>query len=166
MCEVLTMQCQKVLEEYLNSERVDYTIQHHPVAYTAQQLAEYERVSGKMVAKSVIVYADNKICMLVLPASARVDFDKVRHELQATDVRLATEDDLRTLFPNCEVGSMPPFGNLYHLPVFVDSSLKRQENIVFPIGTHTETMKLRFADFERLVRPTICSFAQVPVRVR
>ncbi|HEX7733809.1 MAG TPA: YbaK/EbsC family protein [Ktedonobacteraceae bacterium] len=156
------MKCQEQLEQYLRERQVTYQIQHHPQAYTAQNIAECEHISGKKVAKSVIVLADNQKVLLVLPATCRVDLDRVRECLGARDVRLAREEEFRNAFPNCEVGAMPPFGNLYSLPVYVERSLTTQETIVFPIGTHTETMSLKYADFERLVQPTVSDFALRP----
>ncbi len=159
------MKCQEQLEQYLRERKVGYQIQHHPQAYTAQQIAECEHISGKKVAKSVVVFAGADKALLVLPASQRVDLSRVRSVLGAQEVHLANEEDLRRLFPNCEVGAMPPFGNLYNLPVCVEHSLTIQENIVFPIGTHTETMSLKYADFERLVKPTVADFALRPMMV-
>jgi len=159
------MKCQEQLEQYLRDRQVAYLIQHHPQVYTSQNIAECEHISGKKVAKSVIVIADGNEALLVLPATARVDLDKARTCLKARDVRLAREEEFRNTFPNCEVGAMPPFGNLYNLPVYVEPSLSAQETIVFPCGTHTETMSLKYADFERLVQPTIAEFSLKPTLV-
>ena len=159
------MQCQEHLEQYLREHQVGYQIQHHPLAYTAQQIAECEHVSGKKVAKSVAVVADGSTALLVLPASHHVDLSKVRDVLNARDVHLVSEEGLINIFPDCEVGAMPPFGNLYNLPVYVEQSLTRQESIVFPIGTHTETMSLNYADFARLVQPIVADFALKPTLV-
>jgi Ala-tRNA(Pro) deacylase len=153
------MQCQEQLERYLRQEQVEYQIQHHAVAFTAQQIAESEHISGKRVVKSIVVLADNKKILLALPASLRVDLDKVRAYLKTRDVHLAHEYEFKADFPDCDVGTMPPFGNLYGIPVYVEQSLTRQETIVFPIGTRTETMSLKYADFERLVHPTAIDFA-------
>ena len=159
------MKCQEQLEQYLRERKVAYQIQHHPQAYTAQQIAECEHISGKKVAKSVVFLTDNMKVLLVLPASHRVDIDKVRALLGTQNVTLAHEEEFRSNFPNCEVGSMPPFGNLYSIPVYVEESLTRQENIVFPIGTHTETMSLKYAEFARLVQPKVAEFALKPTLV-
>jgi Ala-tRNA(Pro) deacylase len=159
------MQCQMKLEQYLRQEQVTYQIQHHSVAFTAQQIAESEHISGKKVVKSVIVLADNRKILLALPASLQVDLDKVQAHLGAQSVLLAHEDEFKADFPDCEVGTMPPFGNLYSIPVYVEQSLTRQETIVFPIGTRTETMSLKYADFERLVHPTVIEFALKPSHV-
>jgi len=156
------MQCQQQLEQYLRERQVAYQVQHHPIAFTAQQIAESEHISGKKVAKSVVIFADNNMVLLVLSAAQRVDFDKVRTCLGAQNVRLAHEEEFQSAFPGCAVGTMPPFGNLYSIPMYVEQDLTRQESIVFPIGTHTETMSLKYADFERLVQPTIVEFASKP----
>jgi len=153
------MRCQEQLEQYLREQHIPYQIQHHLVAFTAQQIAEGEHISGKKVAKSVVVFADNTMVLLVLPAAFRVDLQKVQECLGAKQVHLAREEEFQTAFPGCEVGAIPPFGNLYGLPVYVEQSLTTQETIVFPIGTHTETMSLKYADFERLLHPTILKFA-------
>lgn len=157
------MQCQQQLERYLGDQQIAYQIQHHPLAFTAQKIAEYEHISGKQVVKSVIVHADGKPALLVLSAASRVDLNKVQEHLGAQEVRLAREDEFRMLFPDCEVGAMPPFGNLYNIPIYVEKDLARQETIVFPIGTHTETMSLKYEDFERLAQPTVCEFALKPM---
>ena len=156
------MRCQEQLEHYLREHQIPYQIQHHPVAFTAQRIAQGEHISGKKVAKSVVVFADQTMVLLVLPAVFRVDLQKVQECLGAKQVRLAHEDEFQAAFPGCEVGTMPPFGNLYGLPVYVEQSLTTQETIVFPIGTHTETMSLTYADFERLLYPSILEFALKP----
>jgi Ala-tRNA(Pro) deacylase len=156
------MRCQERLEQYLHAQQIPYQIQHHPVAFTAQKIAEGEHISGKKVAKSVVAFADNTMVMLVLPAAFRVDLQKVQECLGVKDVRLAREEEFQATFPDCEVGAIPLFGNLYGLPVYVDESLTTQETIVFPIGTHTETMSLKYADVERLMHPTVLKFALKP----
>jgi Ala-tRNA(Pro) deacylase len=153
------MHCQEQLEQYLRGQQVSYQIQHHPVTFTAQQIAEYEHISGKKVAKSVVVLVDGKMIQLVIPAAFRVDLDRVRDQLGAKDARLAHEGEFQAKFPDCEVGTMPPFGNLYNIPVYVDQNLTKPETIVFPIGTRTETMSLKYADFERLVQPKVIDVA-------
>jgi Ala-tRNA(Pro) deacylase len=159
------MKCQEQLEQYLRDHQIAYQIQHHPQAYTAQQIAQCEHISGEKVAKSVIVVANSNKVLLVLQATCRVDLDKVRSCLGVQEVRLASEQEFQNAFPNCETGAMPPFGNLYNLAVYVEQSLARQETMVFSIGTHTETMSLKYADFERLVQPRIADFALRPTLV-
>lgn len=153
------MLCKERLENYLQKQNIPYQVQQHPVAYTAQDVAYREHIPGKLVAKVVIIYAAGKMIMLVLPAPYRVDFARVKSTLGIEEIRLADEVELGLAFPDCEVGAMPPFGNLYQLPVYVERSLAEDETIVFPVGTHTETMSLKYADFERLVNPTVAEFA-------
>lgn len=159
------MKCQEQLEQYLRDHQIAYQIQHHPQAYTAQKIAQCEHISGEKVAKSVIIVANSDKVLLVLQATCRVDLDKVRSCLGVQEVRLANEDEFQNSFPNCETGAMPPFGNLYNLPVYAEQRLTMQETIVFSIGTHTETMSLKYADFERLVQPRIADFAWRPTLV-
>src|SRR3970040_3165563 len=115
-----------------------------------------------MLAKVVIFLGDGKLSMLVLPPPARVDMDRAAASLGAKELRLAHEDEFADRFPGCEVGAMPPFGNLYDLPVFVDNSLAEDETIVFEAGTHTDTMSMKYADFERLGKTQPAEFARQP----
>ena len=153
------MSCREKLEKYLSERQIPFQVQQHPLAFTAQDVAAREHIPGKQVAKVVIVFADGKQSMLVLPAPYRVDLTRVALPLGAREVRLSDEIELGIAFPDCDVGAMPPFGNLYQLPVYVDKSLAEDEVITFPIGTHTETMSLKYADFARLVTPTLAEFA-------
>ncbi len=160
------MTCKERLQASLDGEQVPYELQQHSIAYTAQQIAASEHISGKLVAKLVakvvIVWANGSPVVLTLPACNRVDFERVKEILHARDVRLADETEVAPLFPDCEVGAMPPFGNLYELPVVVDQHLAEDEYIVFPVGTHTETMRLRYDDFARVVRPVVADVARHP----
>ena len=143
------------LRQYLDENRVPYEAHMHPVAYTAQQVAAEEHVPGRMMAKTVIVHTGDGFAMAVLPAPMRVDLAALRSALDQPNVRLATEAEFASLFPDSETGAMPPFGNLYNLPVYVDEVLARDEEIVFNAGTHRDSIKMRFADFQRLVQPRI-----------
>ena len=153
------MTCQERLESYLRSSQVPFQLQHHPLAYTAQEVAAAKYVPGKLVAKVVMVQADGRPAMLALPAPLRVDLAQAATTLGAREVRLAEEEEFAGTFPDCEVRAMPPFGNLYGVPVYVDRALTEDEEIVFAAGTHTDTMRLRYADFARLVQPTVGAFA-------
>jgi Ala-tRNA(Pro) deacylase len=155
------MSCKQKLEEYLRENAVPYQTQHHPRAITAQEVAATEHVPGRMFAKTVMVTADGgeKAIMLVLPAPYHVDPKKAAEALGAGAVRLAEEERFAETFFDCEVGAMPPFGNLYGVPVYVDRALSEDETIVFRAGTHTDTMSVLYADFERLVEPTLAGFA-------
>jgi len=154
------MTCKDRLEAYLRDNQVPYQTQHHPTAFTAQAVAESEHISGKVLAKVVMVVADGDMVMLVLPAASRVDVAHAAAVLDAREVRLADESEFAATFSDCEVGAMPPFGNLYGLPVYVDQTLAEDETIFFQAGTHTDTMSLTFADFERLVKPNVADFAR------
>jgi Ala-tRNA(Pro) deacylase len=146
------------LETYLREHNVAFQEDHHPIAYTAQEVAAAEHVPGHLVAKSVLVVADGRMVMLALPAIYQVDLRRVAEMLGAPDARLAREDEFANVFPDCELGAIPPFGNLYQLPVYVDRSLAEDETIIFPAGTHTDTISVPYADFDRLVNPSLADF--------
>jgi Ala-tRNA(Pro) deacylase len=133
-------------------------VHSHPQAYTAQEVAALAHVAGRMLAKVVMAKAGDRLIMLVMPADHRVDLERLKGTL-GNDVRLATEAEFRDAFPGCEVGAMPPFGNLFGIPVYVDRSLEADEEIVFNAGTHTMTAKLAFGDFVRLTEPRMAEFA-------
>ncbi len=148
------------LKKFLDGSGVSYKVTKHPEAFTAQEVAAAEHVPGKAMAKVVIVLADKKPVMTVLPASYRVDFKKLKKLLGAKSVRLASEDEFGGLFPDCEVGAMPPFGEMFDLPVYSDQVLQEDERVTFNAGTHTETVSVAYADFERLANPTVGDFAE------
>jgi len=153
------MDCKSRLEKLLRENGIPYQMHHHPPAFTAQAVAESEHVSGKIVAKVVMVFRDGVMTMLALPANLRVNFAKAAEALGAKEVRLAHEDEFQAAFPDCDVGAMPPFGNLYGVDTFVDKSLASSGEIVFNAGTHEDTIHLKYADFERIVHPTVADFA-------
>jgi len=146
------------IAKFLKENKVKYKTQTHVPAYTAQEIAAAQHVPGKELAKTVIVKVDGKFAMAVLPASYRIDFDALKGLVKAKEVKLAGEEEFAGLFPGVETGAMPPFGNLYDLPVYAESSLREDETITFNAGTHVETITMAYADFERLVKPTIGSF--------
>jgi len=153
------MECRDRLEDYLRENGVPFEVQHHPRAITAQEVAATEHVPGKMLAKVVMVLVDGEMVMLTLPAPYQVDLEKVGKVLEAEEARLAEEEEFEGAFPDCEVGAMPPFGNLYDLPVYVEEALAEDETIFFRAGTHTDTMSVRYANFEQLVEPTVAVLA-------
>lgn len=157
------MQCKERLEAYLKDNQVPYQTQQHSQAFSAQKIAESEHISGHKVAKVVIVLVDNRMVALVLPGTLRADLNKVRTILGANEVRLAEEREFAAHFPDCAVGAMPPFGNLYGLPVYVDKGLENEETIVFPLGSYTETLSLKYADFARLAQPRVVEIARTRV---
>ena len=153
------MKCRERLESYLRENGVGFEVMTHGQAFTMQEVAAMLHVPGEQVAKVVMIKADEEMAMLVLPAPYRMNVDKVCTLLDAEKACLAKEKEFEDLFPDCATGAMPPFGNLYGLPVYVDQSLADQDDIVFRIGTHRETMKLAYADYARLAKPTVGDFA-------
>jgi Ala-tRNA(Pro) deacylase len=148
----------KDLLKYLNENRINYQVINHLPVFRAHQLAQVTHVPDIQLAKTLIVKADSTYWMAVLPANARIDEKELKYVLQAQHVYLAHEGDLDKLFPGCELGAMPPFGNLYGLPVILDTSLAVDNFIVFNACTHTESVRMRFNDYVRLVNPTIAEF--------
>lgn len=149
------------ITEFLDSHGIPYEYRVHPPTYTAQKTAESEHVSGKAFAKTVMVVADDRMIMAVVPASHHVDLNHLRQMLTASVVRLATEKEFVDLFPGCDPGAMPPLGNLYGRDVCVDLSLKDARTITFNAGTHVETITMKYGDFVRLVRPRVGAFAEI-----
>lgn len=148
------------LKEFLDSHKIKYlTISHSP-AYTSQEIAASAHIPGKALAKTVIVKIDGKMAMAVLPANDKVDFDLLRKDSGAKNVELASEIEFKDVFPGCEVGAMPPFGNLYGMDVFVARSLTEDKEIAFNAGNHTELIKLSYKDFAKLVTPKVISFSE------
>jgi Ala-tRNA(Pro) deacylase len=147
------------LKTFLDEHHVRYVTIQHSKAYTAQDVAAKTHISGKEIAKTVIVKLGGKMVMAVVPASRKVDLEHLREVVGAQSAVLATEAEFKDRFPGCEVGAMPPFGNLYGLDVWVDESLRDDEEIAFNAGTHTELVRLAYADFERLVKPKVREFA-------
>ena len=149
----------KKLREFLDGKGVKYISIIHSKAYTAQEIAATAHIPGKELAKTVMIKVDGQLAMAVLPASYKVDFDLLTDALKADRVRLAYEQEFKDKCPDCEVGAMPPFGNLYEMEVYVAESLLEDEEIAFNAGTHTELMKMKYKDFERLVKPKILKFS-------
>jgi len=145
------------LKELLEREHVPFTSIVHRETYTAQETAEAAHVPGYELAKTVMVELDHDVAMVVVPATRKVVLQDLRDITGADRVRFAPEDRFKALFPDCEVGAMPPFGNLYGLDVFVAPDLAEDEDIAFNAGTHTEVILMRYADFERLVQPKVVS---------
>lgn len=154
------------LEAYLRESKVPFEVHHHPLAYTAQSVAESEHVPGKMVCKVVVALADGKMVMLALPAPYRVDLGKAAEALAAKDLRLAHEDEFAATFPDCDVGAMPPFGQMYNVPVYVDKTLTEDDRIMFQACTHTDTIAMAYADYERLAKPRVVDIAFRPAAAR
>lgn len=148
------------LESFLNDNGIRYVTIRHSPAFTAQEIAASAHVRGRELAKTVMVKIDGELALAVLPASERVDFDRLAYAIGAHRVRLATEQEFRSHFPDCEVGAMPPFGNLYGMKTYVSKELAEDEEIAFNAGTHTELIRLAYRDFEKLARPLTLSLAE------
>ncbi len=146
------------LKEFLNSQKVKYVSISHSPAFTAMEVAASAHVAGKELAKTVIVKVDGKMAMVVLPATSRVDSDILKRQIGAQHVELAAEREFRDKFPECELGAMPPFGNLYGMQLFVSENLAQEEELAFSAGSHNELIRLKYEDFERLTKPTMVNF--------
>jgi Ala-tRNA(Pro) deacylase len=149
----------KKLKEFLDREQVKYVTLSHSPAYTAQEVAASAHVRGKALAKTVMVTLDGKMAMAVVPASRKVGFDLLRAAAGVENAQLASEQAFRDMFPGCEVGAMPPFGNLYSMDVYVSKLLAEDEEIAFNAGSHTELIRLAYKDFQRLVKPKAARIA-------
>ncbi|MGA2316435.1 MAG: YbaK/EbsC family protein [Thermodesulfobacteriota bacterium] len=149
----------KKLKDYLEKNQVRYEVGYHERVYTSQEIAAAMHVPGKELTKVIMVKADGKMVMLVLPASYRVETKKLKKVFQCKRLGIAKEKDFEELFPDCEIGAMPPFGNLYNLEVWVDQILTEDEFIVFQAGSHVETLRIKYSDYARLVSPKVGDFS-------
>ena len=147
------------LKSFLDDHKVPYHVLKHHKAYTSLEIAEALHVPGQDLAKVVMIKAGDDLVMAVLPANFSVDLEKFAQVVSKDTVYVATEQQFRGTFPDCEVGAMPPFGNLYDVPVFVDVALTQDAQIFFEAGNHLEAIRLKYADFERLVQPRVADFA-------
>src|SRR5881396_3806505 len=143
------------LKEFLDTQKVKYVSITHSPAYTATEVAESSHIPGRELAKTVMVKLDGKIAMAVLPSTRKVDLNLLRESAGAEEAKLATEAEFKSLFPDCETGAMPPFGNLYGMEVYVAPKLTEDEQIGFNAGSHTEAIRMKYGDFRRLVNPKV-----------
>lgn len=147
------------LKEFLDSENVKYVVISHSPAYTSAEIAELSHIPGRELAKTVMVKVDGVLAMTVVSSSQHVDLSLVKDVTFAKAVDLATEDEFKRSFPDCEVGAMPPFGNLYGMPVFADERLAGNKEIAFNAGSHRELVRIAWKDYERLVQPRLLRIA-------
>ena len=150
------------LREYLDSHNVKYTVIEHSPVYTAQEIAASAHIPGKQLAKTVMIKADGQMVMAVLPASFRVNFERFKELTGSKKVKLSSEREFKELFPDCEPGAMPPFGNLYGMEVYAAENLAEEMEIAFCAGSHGELIRIAYKDFERLVKPKVLDFAWKP----
>ncbi|KPK74370.1 MAG: hypothetical protein AMJ79_14340 [Phycisphaerae bacterium SM23_30] len=144
--------------EYLDKNKIKYQVCSHRPTFTAQHMAAEEHVPGMDVAKPVLVQADGKYYMCVLPACCKVDLDKLRTQLDAGDVHLATEKEMAKIFPDCELGAEPPFGSMFNLETLMDKSLGADGYIVCQAGSHEQAVRLDLEDYKKLTQPRILEF--------
>jgi Ala-tRNA(Pro) deacylase len=149
----------KKLKDFLDGHNIKYVTISHSQAFTAQETAATAHIPGKELAKTVMVKIDGKMAMAVLPASYKIDFNLLKEATGAKRVELASEQEFKDLFPECEIGAMPPFGNLYGMEVFATESLAENQDIAFNSGSHTELIKMSYKDFETHVKPTVMKFS-------
>jgi Ala-tRNA(Pro) deacylase len=147
------------LKEFLNVNKIKYISLAHSPAYTAQEIAELTHIGGKELAKTVIVKKDGRMIMAVLPASHKIEWNLLQEATGADKIELAGEREFKDMFPDCEVGAMPPFGNLYGMEVYVEESLTKDREIAFNAGSLIELVKLSYEDFSRLVNPKVIRFS-------
>jgi Ala-tRNA(Pro) deacylase len=157
------MPCEKLLA-FLESNHVDFELVEHPPAYAAREVAAKTGVPGRAFAKAVVVSLDGKLAMAVLPAEQKISFNQLRDASGASTISLTVEDEFAERFPDCELGAMPPFGNLYDMPVYVDDHLIDMSTISFNAGTHAEVVTMAYRDFARLVQPQIARFTFRPLQ--
>lgn len=147
------------LKNYLDEHNVQYESINHAPANTAQEIAARAHVSGKNMAKTVMVKVNGDLAMAILPADRKVNFVLLQDTMNNRNIELATEQEFRDAFPGCELGAMPPFGNLFNMDVYVDKSLTGESEIIFNAGTHSELVRMDYKDFERLAKPKIVQFS-------
>jgi Ala-tRNA(Pro) deacylase len=152
----------KRITQYLKEEKVKYKTLKYKPAYTAQEIAASAHIPGNQLAKTVIVELDGVMAMAVLSASYQIDFKRLKKALGVKKTKLATEKTFEDFLPDCELGSTPPFGNLYEMKVIVDKALTAEEMIAFCSGKHKELIQLAYKDFEKLVKPEVVDFSLLP----
>jgi Ala-tRNA(Pro) deacylase len=145
--------------KYLRDQGVEFELHEHAPAYTAQEVAAEEHVSGNILAKSVLVRDEAGYALCVVPASFKLDMKKVARARKSKRVQLADEAELAKVFSDVEVGAEPPFGNLYNLPTLVDEHLAQDEEIIFQAGTHRQAVKMKYSDYAGLAQPTVADLA-------
>lgn len=148
------------VKEFLEKAEIKYEDTKHPLTFSAQETAATTHVKGREFAKTVLVMVDGKMIMAVLPASHLIDIDKLKNTLKADTIRLASETEFKSKFADCEVGAMPPFGNLYDMDVYLSESLLKNQKVTFNAGSHTEVMTLTIGEFIRIINPKVLDFTK------
>jgi Ala-tRNA(Pro) deacylase len=158
------MPISKKLKDLFDAAKVSYEVYNHPLAYTAQEIAERQHFSGNDMAKVVMLKVDDRLVMAVVTGNQQVHLPTVRASLRADAVRLATEDEFVARFPGCEIGAMPPFGNLFGVPTYVDPRVAQDEAIYFNAGNHVQTVRLQYQDYARLALPQVVPLTETAGR--
>ncbi len=148
------------LKEYLEENHISFVTIHHSTAYTAQEVAHAAHISGKEMAKTVMIKVDGQMAMAVLPANYSIDLSLLKNAIGAEKIELANENEFVNIFPDCELGAMPPFGNLYGLDVYTAQSLTEDNEIAFNAGNHTELLRMGYKEYENLVHPKVIKFSR------
>ncbi|MCB0746998.1 MAG: YbaK/EbsC family protein [Ignavibacteriales bacterium] len=149
----------KIVKEFLDKNNIKYVSIKHSRAFTAQEIAASAHIKGRKIAKTVVLKVGGKLIFTVLPASYKIDFNMLKESLDSETIRLANEQEFKDKCPGCEVGAMPPFGNLFNIETYVAASLVEDEEIAFNAGNHTELIRMRYVDFEKLVKPKVLRFS-------
>ena len=145
------------LKEFLDSQHVQYVSVQHSTAFTAPEIAHRAHIKGDQLAKTVIISMDGDLAMVVMSACHRIRWDRFCQAMGTDFVTLAVEEEFASRFPDCEIGAMPPFGNLFGMPVFIHDFLSRQPEIAFSAGSHSEIIKMNYQDYDDLVKPMVLS---------
>lgn len=151
---------------FLKEQNISYEVLVHPEAFTAQQVAHAIHESGKALAKTVVLNADGNYIMAVIPGHHKVKMEAVKNLIGAKDVRIAPEETLRGLFPDCDLGAMPPLGKLYGMKVVVSESLAQSKELIFNACTHTDCLKMKFSDYQKITDPQIAAISDIPEEAR
>ena len=149
----------KKLIDYLDQNNIHYVIINHSSAYTASEIAASAHIKGEELAKTVIVKIDGNMSLLVIPAKYKINFDLLKKHTGCDLIELAKEEEFTELFPDCQVGAMPPFGNIYDMKTYMDKTLTYEDDIAFNAGNHSQLIRLSCRDFIDLVKPDIANFA-------
>ena len=154
------MPVSRKLREFLDENHIKYVVISHSKVYTAQEIAAALHIKGKILVKSIIVKIDGEYAMVVLSADYKINFDMLKTVLGKDNISLASEEDFKSLFPECEIGAMPPFGNLYDMKVYMAEKLLEDEEIAFNAGTHTEVIRVSMEDYKRLANPEVVKISE------
>ncbi len=150
------------LERLLEESGASFEVIDHPLAFTAQEEAAASHVAGRHWAKTVAILVEGEPALAVVPATRRLDLDKLRRIVGTEKVEIAREAEFQGLYPDCELGAMPPFGELYGQRTFIDEALREEERIAFHAGDHRTAIEMSYTDYERLCEPVPADLSAAP----